>query len=34
LPIGIGFAIFSAVEGEKALVQTLKPANGDRTRSA
>jgi magnesium-transporting ATPase (P-type) len=28
LPIGIGFAIFLAVEGEKALVRTLKPLGG------
>ena len=28
LPIGIGFAIFLAVEGEKALVRTLKPIFG------
>ena len=34
LPIGIGFSIFLAVEGEKALFRTLKPATGDRTRSA
>jgi hypothetical protein len=26
LPIGIGFAAFLAVEGEKAIVRTLKPA--------
>jgi hypothetical protein len=28
LPIGIGFAVFLAVEGEKALVRTLKPVAG------
>jgi magnesium-transporting ATPase (P-type) len=28
LPIGIGFAIFLTVEGEKALVRTLKPVFG------
>jgi magnesium-transporting ATPase (P-type) len=28
LPIGIGFAIFLTVEGEKALVRTLKPLFG------
>jgi magnesium-transporting ATPase (P-type) len=28
LPIGIGFAIFLTVEGEKALVRTLKPVLG------
>ena len=28
LPIGIGFAIFLTVEGEKALVRTLKPIFG------
>jgi magnesium-transporting ATPase (P-type) len=30
LPIGIGFAIFLTVEGEKALVRTLKPVFGAR----
>ena len=28
IPIGIGFAVFLAVEGEKALVRTLKPVVG------
>jgi magnesium-transporting ATPase (P-type) len=32
LPIGIGFAIFLAVEAEKALVRTLKPLGGAKER--
>ena len=34
LPIIIGFAIFLAVEAEKALLRKMKPATGEKTRRA